>query len=279
MPLTAGHVLIASPLEDPRQSRSPHVQAAQLLPGPAGRERPVAPSARALVPADTGFSREVMGYFSSGHGYSPDLIPYEHLTYLNWFGIDIDGAGNITSTNGWGGTTANGIVSTAHGYGVKVLVTLVEFDDTTICTLLNSSANRSRLLTVPEIRVYPVNSAGVQDYLSTAAAYREKIILGLQLYGYNWPSTGSSVPGDAIGTATSIKWKEAQDGAAAYGSHYDAGSDTPYYSYDSSGWHQVWLDNVANMENRFEYIDERPRPSFRPGVTVAHAMIHVFPSS
>jgi len=23
----------------------------------------------------------------------------------------------------------------------------------------------------------------------------------------------------------------------------------------------------------------RPRPSFRPGVTVAHAMIHVFPSS
>lgn len=315
----------------------------------ATRQAPATPLAGATQKT---FVRNVMGYYSAAHGYPANMIPYDHLTYLNWFAIEPDSSGAIAKTNGWGSTTTLDIVSTAHSKGVKVLVSAVMFDDTAICTLLNSSTNRSNLINNLLSQVSLGNADGVaidfenptgscmsgfevltrdlasalhsknashhlslalppidwsnvfhydvlatyadslfimgygfhysssdpgpvdplfasstwgkyaldysvQDYLAVAGASRQKIILGLPLYGFDWPTVDASVPGDATATAPSIKWKEAQEGAAKYGRKWDADADSPYYTYNNGAWHQVWYPDVEDMNARFDYINDQ----------------------
>lgn len=341
------------------EPKSPHEAAARLLGSAVELEPPAAASdaasaARANVlaaPAQT-FNKQVMGYYSAAHGYPASMIPYSHLSYLNWFGIESDASGNISKTNGWGSSTTLDIVASAHAVGTKVLVTVVMFDDTAICSLLNSSTARTTLINnlVSQVKLgkadgvsvdfenptsscmsgfetltrdlatalhsnnsswhlslalppvdwskafhydilatyadslfimgygfhYSSSDPGpidplyasstwgnycldwtVKDYISKAGAYKHKIILGLPLYGFNWTTTDGSVPGDATATAPSIKWKEAQEGAAQYGRLWDDGSDSPYYVYNSGGWHQVWYQDVESMTLRFDYINQQ----------------------
>lgn len=333
---------------------SPHEEAYRLLeaqPQPDIQAKEAPRRIHPLTPSgQKTFQRDVMGYYSAAHGYPSSTIPYDHLTFLNWFAIEPDATGNIAKTNGWGSSTTLDIVSTAHAAGVKVLVTAVMFDDTSICSLLNSSTARTTLinnlvsqvttgkadgvsidfenptsgcmsnfevltrdlastlhsknagwhlsLALPPIDwsnvfhydvlatyadslfimgygfhysssdpgpvdpLYGSTTWGkyaldysVQDYLASVGGNRDKIILGLPLYGFDWPTVDASVPGDATATAPSIKWKEAQAGAATYGRKWDADADAPYYTYNNGGWHQVWYPDVEDMSLRFDYIN------------------------
>lgn len=82
-------------------------------------------------------------------GYLPywisDLttVPWEHLTRISWFAVEVNSAGAITNAHGWGGTNVAGIVQTAHSYDLEVLMTVTLFDPTGICTLVNNTSTRA----------------------------------------------------------------------------------------------------------------------------------------
>lgn len=120
-------------------------QATHRAPLPPGYTRP-APSAwaNAEVPGPI-VSRDVMGYLPYWEmDYS--FPRWEMLTYLAWFAVAMDSDGDITNFHGWGGDSTANLVAEAHAHGVKVLVTITNFDGGSIGALLGSATARSHAI-------------------------------------------------------------------------------------------------------------------------------------
>jgi spore germination protein YaaH len=98
----------------------------------------------------------------------------------------------------------------------------------------------------------PIASIGwveqVLDY-STTTIPKEKIILGLAAYGYDW----SSNPYSAYGVSKSYEIAYAHGAAIIW----DNISQSPYYNYtDSNGvYHTVWFENEYSIEFKLRLVN------------------------
>jgi GH18 family chitinase len=124
----------------------PHVRE-QAAHGAGG----LTPAARAITPAPlagrapaAGPRREVFGfapYWELGAAGSWDM---SLLSTIAYFGLDVNGAGGLdTSTPGWTGWTSQqlaNVVSRAHGSGVRVVLTIKQFDEATINRIVTDPA-------------------------------------------------------------------------------------------------------------------------------------------
>lgn len=98
----------------------------------------------------------------------------------------------------------------------------------------------------------------VDDYIEWGGdANRPRFILGLPLYGFDWPTTGPGIPGTATGKAEARFYARCQTEAALYGPHWDADSSTPYFLYQDNGWHQVWCENRQSLALKYALIAAR----------------------
>ncbi len=108
------------------------------------------------------------------------------------------------------------------------------------------------------INTYIYGSSGVGD------AKKNKLILGLPYYGFNWPTTNNCVVGDtATGNASAILYNSAESNAETYGKRWDSGftygpnggSWTPYYCYVSAAYRQVWYDDWTSLGTKFGLVN------------------------
>jgi spore germination protein YaaH len=88
------------------------------------------------------------------------------------------------------------------------------------------------------------------------------VILGLPLYGYNWPTTDDSVPGTSRAGASAVIYATACNmaGDPSYGSRlYDAEADSPFLVWheDGDGWRQLWYEDAESLALRFDYAKTR----------------------
>jgi len=88
----------------------------------------------------------------------------------------------------------------------------------------------------------------VQDYLDHGVA-PEKIIVGLPLYGQEWPA-GTEVPGSAWGDGWSVTLGEAEDIRAREGGSWDEPSTTAYVLRSGT---QLWFDDEPALEARMRW--------------------------
>jgi spore germination protein len=94
----------------------------------------------------------------------------------------------------------------------------------------------------------------VDDYRDNGTP-DDKIIVGLPLYGRSWPTTDTSVPGDATGEGSSVTWVSAIAQGEQYGRHWDAVTSTPYTFPD--GTHQLWYDDHQSLEDKIGWSVEQ----------------------
>ncbi len=95
------------------------------------------------------------------------------------------------------------------------------------------------------------------DYVEWGGeANRHEVYLGLPLYGRDWPSVSDDIPGEATDDGSSIVYASAVTEAQQHGRQWDAESDTPYYMYQSQGWHQVWYDDDESVLSKIDLVDE-----------------------
>ncbi len=85
----------------------------------------------------------------------------------------------------------------------------------------------------------------VEDYRDNGAP-DDKIIVGLPLYGRNWPSVDNSVPGEATEEGSSVTWVTSIQQGESYGRQWDSVTSTPYAFPDST--HQLWYDDHQSIE-------------------------------
>lgn len=99
----------------------------------------------------------------------------------------------------------------------------------------------------------------VEDYRDNGAP-DDKLIVGLPLYGRDWPSVDSSVPGTATEDGTAVTWVSAIAQGEAAGRQWDAVTSTPY-AFPSST-HQLWYDDVESIEAKAAWVLEQGLQGF-----------------
>ena len=78
----------------------------------------------------------------------------------------------------------------------------------------------------------------------------DKIVLGVPLYGREWPSASDAVPGTATGDATSLTVENAIARAAGYPYRFDETSQTSW-AFTEVG--QLWYDDYATLETKLTW--------------------------
>jgi spore germination protein YaaH len=126
-----------------------------------------------LVPREAALTREVFGYLPWWAYSSYPSLNYNLLTTIAYFGVDINGSGNITNFHNW---PAAGLINEAHSHGVKVVLTVILFDQTQLAILLSSSTNRTNLINNLVTQVQTANADGVTiDFEGVPGSQRQNL--------------------------------------------------------------------------------------------------------
>lgn len=92
----------------------------------------------------------------------------------------------------------------------------------------------------------------IDDYFTWGGTQnRHKFILGLPLYGFDWPSEGPEVPGKATDKGKARFYARCQEDFAHLGHLWDEASSTPYVVYQDSSWHQLWCEDRQSLALKY----------------------------
>jgi len=87
---------------------------------------------------------------------------------------------------------------------------------------------------------------------------RHKFVLGLPLYGFDWPAEQTEPPSPGTGDATAVSFIQCQQRGATNGWNWDPYSATPWYDYFSDGqYRQVWCETPESLEMLLALARER----------------------
>ncbi len=95
-------------------------------------------------------------------------------------------------------------------------------------------------------------------YHLNAGVPKEKLLIGLPYYGYEWETTGSAVPSSTTGNFSSSRtFSFVKNNASGNYSNrqYDENSETPYYIYQTGGnWRQAYVMDEESLAERLDWI-------------------------
>ncbi len=95
----------------------------------------------------------------------------------------------------------------------------------------------------------------VNYYLTYVPA--NKLLLGVPYYGYDWPVVDSSPRARTTGQGTAKTFAQIMEELDNYGRLWDTESQTPWYRYYSSGWHQCWYDDDTSLGLKYELVEAK----------------------
>jgi spore germination protein YaaH len=97
----------------------------------------------------------------------------------------------------------------------------------------------------------------IEDSVKILEAYypKNKIILGLPFYGYEWPSSSGKPMARVIGEGKDIDLKNSTYLSKIYGRIWDPSSNTPWFKYQKDGiWYQTWYDDDESLGLKIDYV-------------------------
>ena len=110
----------------------------------------------------------------------------------------------------------------------------------------------------------------LQHYLRLGAP-RHKIVFGVPLYGYEWPTESATVGAPTLGKGREITYAVldaqllpnirigARSQAALHGLRRDPTSGSPYYAYQepAGGWRQGWFEDERSLAAKFDFVKQQ----------------------
>ena len=86
----------------------------------------------------------------------------------------------------------------------------------------------------------------IESFLKVVPA--SKIVLGLPFYGYDWPTTGGTLPATATATGSESPLPYSAIKASGHPTYWDPVTDTPWTSYQvGTQWHTTYFDDPTSM--------------------------------
>jgi spore germination protein YaaH len=97
----------------------------------------------------------------------------------------------------------------------------------------------------------------VDTYIANGVP-REKIILGVPWFGFDWPVQSAVRKSNATGTASSRTYIVAEQMASTSGKSFDQMTKVPWFAYLSgSSWRQVWYDDSLSLMLKYSLVNSR----------------------
>lgn len=96
----------------------------------------------------------------------------------------------------------------------------------------------------------------IADSLEILSAYypKEKIVLGLPLYGYDWPAASCEPYARTLGEGSYVPYSEIVQNLTRYGVRWDPLGHSPWIAYRAgSACRQVWFENMTSLAARIDY--------------------------
>lgn len=90
----------------------------------------------------------------------------------------------------------------------------------------------------------------IDHYCGSDAFKRSRFILGVPLYGYDWPCNGTSRGAATSGTGSASFYTSCIADTISYGCNWDSNAPCPWYVYGS--YRQCWFDDAASL--RYKYL-------------------------
>jgi spore germination protein YaaH len=91
-------------------------------------------------------------------------------------------------------------------------------------------------------------------YNGPLVKYPQKLILGVPYYGKHWKTATGNAGSAVTSYVGSTFYRKAVIEAETYGGFiWDNASQTPWYKWQSGGWHQVWNDNEKSLGKKYDY--------------------------
>lgn len=137
-----------------------------LVPGSGEDGRALTEFLSYVPPVNPHLNRTVMGFapYWALDGFYQNY-QMEHLSVIAYFGVTCYPDGTLVKNDsgwsGWNSTALSGMVSKAHDRGVKVVLTVKNFDRASIETLVGNSTYRSRLISNILYEIQEKNVDGV----------------------------------------------------------------------------------------------------------------------
>ena len=153
-------------------------------------------------------THEVHGYHPYWMGNSYTSYHWEALSTVAFFGLDLDGNGNIVDAHGWPWT---GLVSLAHANGVRVLVTATLFSSSGLSQLLGNPSLRTNAIDNLVDAVLAGGADGVNiDFENMPGSRKVELVLFMQELRAALENSLPTVPYVSIATPA-VDWTNAFD--------------------------------------------------------------------
>ncbi|MEZ5083040.1 MAG: glycosyl hydrolase family 18 protein [Bacteroidales bacterium] len=119
----------------------------------------------------------------------------------------------------------------------------------------------------PVSPLYPMMSNYSYCFSRTISYYQsqgvpgDKLVMGVPYYAYQWPTAGQFAPSATTGNGSAFTYANIMNNTSGnYGpenKHLEPNSFGPYYSFNSGGWKQCFLDDVYSMGEKYDIINRR----------------------
>ncbi len=99
-----------------------------------------------------------------------------------------------------------------------------------------------------------IQNSLTSDYSIPLSKYPQKLIMGVPYYGKHWETATGAAGSSVTSYIGSTLYRSAVLSAQSHGGFiWDYDSQTPWYRWQSGGWHQVWNDNEKSLGKKYDY--------------------------
>lgn len=108
---------------------------------------------------------------------------------------------------------------------------------------------------------YNYNFSKTISYYQSQGVPDSMLLMGVPYYAYQWPTQGQYAPSGTTGNGTAFTFANIMNnGNGNYtteNKHREPNSFAPYYSFQTSGWNQCFLDDKYSMGKKFDIVNYR----------------------
>lgn len=105
------------------------------------------------------------------------------------------------------------------------------------------------------------NLSQTVSYYQSGGIPNEKLVLGLPYYGRQWPVRDPLAPSPVNGWGTALTYSSIRNngsGSYSWGNRrWEPNSLSLYYSFQSNGWNQCFINDAGSLGKRFDLVSQR----------------------
>jgi len=108
---------------------------------------------------------------------------------------------------------------------------------------------------------YDYNFSKTISYYQSQGVPNEKLVIGVPYYAREWETEGQYAPSNTTGNGDAHTFSYVQNNTSGnYSSenkHFEDNSFAPYYSFNSGGWKQCFIDDIYSMGKKYDIVNRR----------------------